>query len=155
MLKHLREHALSRPVIEVGWVDAAHSPEDSAMELSEFGGLTFLVSVGYLVRAEKDFIVLATDFCPEDGSVRSSLTIPLGWIVFVKSPTFLLKGRKFSTYIEEFSDATTEGHVKESHRRKHRRANQVRPPQEAGGSDCSGHSPQVGSPNPQEEVQVT
>lgn len=155
MLKQLKELAPTRPVVEVGWVDAAHSPEDSSFEPTEFGGLTFLVSVGYLVRAEKDFIVLATDFCPEDGSVRSSLTIPLGWIVFVKSPTFLLKGKKFSTYIEEFPDATTERHVKEGHRRKHRRANEVRPPQEAGGSDCAGHSPQVGSQDSQEEVQVT
>lgn len=126
MLSTLRTLSASRPVVEVGWIDAAHSPEDSAMDAKELGGLTPLISVGYLVRATKEFIVLATDKCPEDGSMRSSLTIPLGWVIFVKTPDTLLRGRRFPAFSADFADAIQIESTDESLPRKGRpRRNQA------------------------------
>lgn len=73
------------PLVEVVWIDAALSGEDSGdleqpASAAKFGGLAVCSDVGYLIRKDKKVIVLSVGVCRDDQTYRHSNTIPRGWV---------------------------------------------------------------------------
>lgn len=73
---------LDFPPVEVVWTDASIDimAEASLDDLSNFGGLATMHTIGRLIRKTRKEVVLATDVCPTDNDIRQSYTIPRGWI---------------------------------------------------------------------------
>lgn len=73
-------------MVEITWIDAAANAGDEG-SLSDpaseqaFGGLVQCRDIGYLISKTRKEVKLATSISPEDGSYRSSVTIPRGWII--------------------------------------------------------------------------
>ena len=87
--QHRVPSAAILPIIEVTWVDAFMEPNDSAdlkqpKDIKEFGRLPEIQDVGYLIRWNRQEIVLAVSRCQADNDVRHSNSIPRSLIRDIK-----------------------------------------------------------------------
>lgn len=105
MLTALKKHIKAgnrHPLIEVGWMDASAAPDEQAHAQEDFGALVAITSGGFYVSASSEKVVLATDHWPESGVVRGSVTIPTGWIVYIRIGDEIIKNRIFRKYAHLF-----------------------------------------------------
>ena len=71
------------PVAVVTWLDACRWTGDwTEMEGT---ALDFkVVSAGFLVRRDKEYVAVARDLDPQSGQVRDIITVPTGWVVKIE-----------------------------------------------------------------------
>ena len=63
------------PIVKIYWNDS--NRWDRQYKISEFDFLmTFIISVGYLIKEDKDRITITRDYFPEEEDVRGAITIP-------------------------------------------------------------------------------
>lgn len=73
------------PIVLVTWVDA-HAPAPGwrkrTKQVSADPGLAY--TAGFLMRCDKDAVVVACSYDPTGDHVNSGMTIPRGWVRSVK-----------------------------------------------------------------------
>jgi hypothetical protein len=67
----------------VTWKDAEHDSDFSG-EAHEAGNLPILVYAGYLVKKTAEMVVVASEICEEDNTVRFIISIPAKIVVSIK-----------------------------------------------------------------------
>jgi hypothetical protein len=115
------------PIVRVAWMDAATNQDGKAVEevMQKPMDLGFVqVSVGYLVKNDRDFVVLGRDWLAEgrDMGFRSWLQVPAGWVLEMKE----------LGYAKEVEDKSAKGRKQAGAKKKARhQATQRKPARKA------------------------
>jgi hypothetical protein len=72
----------SKPIAVIEWIDASF--EGDTADPKELSPLMHLLTVGWLVREDRDSVSVAQEWCEKDGTVRQTCHIPRSGIVSMK-----------------------------------------------------------------------